>query len=114
VVRSMTGFGRSEIEKDGVLLVTEIRSVNHKYCEISLRLPKWLTHFESNVRALLQKRILRGKLSIAITWNGDGGAGSLVLAEEVADRYVRLLQALKARYTPTGLFRIGECSIRGL
>lgn len=101
MVRSMTGFGRSEIEKDGVLLVTEIRSVNHKYCEISLRLPKWLTHFESNVRALLQKRILRGKLSIAITWNGDGGAGSLVLAEEVADRYVRLLQALKARYNLT-------------
>lgn len=98
MVRSMTGFGRSEIEKDGVLLVTEIRSVNHKYCEISLRLPKWLTHFEASVRALLQRRILRGKLSVAVTWNGDGGSASLALAEDVADRYVRLLQALKARY----------------
>jgi uncharacterized protein (TIGR00255 family) len=97
----MTGFGRSEIEKDGVLLVTEIRSVNHKYCEISLRLPKWLTHFEASVRALLQKRILRGKLSVAVTWNGDGGAGSLALAEDVADRYVALLRALKARYNLT-------------
>jgi len=94
----MTGFGRSEIEKDGVLLVTEIRSVNHKYCEVSLRLPKWLTHFEANVRALLQKRILRGKLSVAVTWNGDGGASSLALAEDVADRYVALLKALKTRY----------------
>ena len=94
----MTGFGRSEIEKDGVLLVTEIRSVNHKYCEVSLRLPKWLTHFEASVRALLQKRILRGKLSVAVTWNGDGGASSLALAEDVADRYVALLKALKTRY----------------
>ncbi len=98
MVRSMTGFGRSEIEKDGILLVTEIRSVNHKYCEISLRLPKWLTHFEASVRALLQRRILRGKLSVSVTWNGDGGSGALALAEDVADRYVALLRALKARY----------------
>ena len=98
MVRSMTGFGRSEIEKDGILLVTEIRSVNHKYCEISLRLPKWLTHFEANVRALLQRRLLRGKLSVSVTWNGDGGSGALALAEDVADRYVTLLRALKARY----------------
>lgn len=98
----MTGFGRSEILRDGILLVTEIRSVNHKYCEISLRLPKWLAHFEGNVRALLQKRILRGKLSVAVTWNGDGGVGSLALAEDVADRYVELLKTLKARYNLAG------------
>jgi uncharacterized protein (TIGR00255 family) len=102
VVRSMTGFGRSEIQREGVLLITEIRSVNHRYCEISTRLPRSLGHFESNVRTLVQRRILRGKLSIAVTWNGDGGVSALGLDEAVADRYFKLLQALKDRYKLSG------------
>lgn len=102
MIRSMTGFGRSEIQRDGVILVTEIRSVNNKFCEISLRLPKWLTHFESKVRALVQKKILRGKLSVSITWNGDGNDLALCLDENVADRYFGLLKALKERYGLSG------------
>jgi len=102
VIRSMTGFGRSEIQRDGVLLVTEIRSVNNKFCEISLRLPKWLAHFEFKTRALVQQKILRGKLSVSITWNGDGNDLALCLDENVADRYFNLLKALKERYGLAG------------
>ncbi len=102
MVRSMTGFGRSEVQREGVVLVTEIRSVNHRYCDISVRLPKWLTHFEAGVRALVQRKILRGKLSIAVTWNGDGGGNVLGLDETVADRYFRLLHAVKERYNLPG------------
>jgi uncharacterized protein (TIGR00255 family) len=102
VVRSMTGFGRSEIQREGVVLVTEIRSVNNKFCEISVRLPKWLTHFESKVRTLVQQRILRGKLSVSVTWNGDGNGLALSLDEDVADRYFGLLKALKERYKLPG------------
>lgn len=102
MVRSMTGFGRSEVEQEGVLLVTEIRSVNHRFCEISVRLPKWLMHLESRVRSLVQQKILRGKVSAAITWNGDGGGGTLGLDTEVADRYFHLLGELKERYNLSG------------
>jgi uncharacterized protein (TIGR00255 family) len=102
VVRSMTGFGRSEIQREGILLVTEIRSVNNKFCDISVRLPKWLMHFESKVRALVQQKILRGKLSVSVTWNGDGEGLALGLDGEVADRYFGLLKALKERYNLPG------------
>jgi len=98
----MTGFGRSEIQREGVFLVTEIRSVNNKFCDISLRLPRWLTHFESKLRGLVQHKILRGKLSVSITWNGNGSDLALSLDECVADRYVALLRALKERYNLQG------------
>jgi len=102
VVRSMTGFGRSEIQREDILLVTEIRSVNNKFCDISVRLPKWLTHFETKVRTLVQQKISRGKLSVSVTWNGDGEGLALGLDKEVADRYFGLLKALKERYDLPG------------
>lgn len=102
MVRSMTGFGRSEIQREDILLVTEIRSVNNKFCDISVRLPKWLTHFETKVRTLVQQKISRGKLSVSVTWNGDGEGLALGLDKEVADRYFGLLKALKERYDLPG------------
>ncbi|MCX5800097.1 MAG: YicC family protein [Candidatus Eisenbacteria bacterium] len=102
MIRSMTGFGRSEIQRQGVLLVTEIRSVNNKFCDVSLRLPKWLAHFEPKVRALVQQRILRGKLAVFVTWNGDDGDLTLGLDANAADRYFGLLKALKERYNLSG------------
>jgi uncharacterized protein (TIGR00255 family) len=98
----MTGFGRSEIQREDILLVTEIRSVNNKFCDISVRLPKWLTHFETKVRTLVQQKISRGKLSVSVTWNGDGEGLALGLDKEVADRYFGLLKALKERYDLPG------------
>jgi len=102
VVRSMTGFGRSEVQDEGVFLVTEIRSVNHRFCEISVKLPKWLAHLESKVRSLVQGKIARGKVSVAVTWNGDNSEGALGLDTDVADRYVRLMGELKKRYSLPG------------
>lgn len=102
MIRSMTGFGRSEIEHEGVLLVTEIRSVNHRFCEISVKLPKWLAHLESRVRTLVQAKILRGKVSVAVSWNGENSGGVLGLDTDVADRYFRLMGELKKRYDLPG------------
>ncbi len=102
MVRSMTGFGRSEIEHEGALLVTEIRSVNHRYCEISIKLPKWLVHLEPKVRTLVQAKILRGKVSVAVAWDGENSGGALSLDTEVADRYFRLMGELKKRYDLSG------------
>ncbi|UCF78481.1 MAG: YicC family protein [Candidatus Eiseniibacteriota bacterium] len=107
MVRSMTGFGRSEVEHEGTLLVTEIRSVNHRFCEISVRLPKWLVHLEPAVRSLVQARILRGKVSVAVTWNGESGEGILELDTDVADRYFRMLKELKERYGLAGEIELG-------
>jgi uncharacterized protein (TIGR00255 family) len=103
----MTGFGRSEIEHEGVLLVTEIRSVNHRYCEISIKLPRWLVHLEPRVRTLVQTKMLRGKVGVVVTWNGENSGGALGLDTNVADRYFRLMGELKKRYNLPGEIDLG-------
>jgi len=99
MIRSMTGYGSAEIERDGQRLTAEIRSVNHRYCEVSVRAPRLVSAFEDQIRLLVQERYSRGKFNLSITWSGAGDTGEVLkLNETVADRYVGLLQQLRERY----------------
>jgi len=99
MIRSMTGYGSAELERDGQRLSAEIRSVNHRYCEVSLRAPKLVSAFEDQVRMLIQERYSRGKISLSVTWSGAGEEGEVLkLNEMVADRYVAVLEQLRVRY----------------
>ncbi len=99
MIRSMTGYGSAELERDGIHLTAEIRSVNHRFCEVSLRAPKAVSLFEDRVRQLISDRFSRGKFNLTITWSGAGEAGEeLRINEVVADRYVALLEKLRQRY----------------
>uniref|UniRef100_A0A832MMT7 YicC family protein n=1 Tax=Eiseniibacteriota bacterium TaxID=2212470 RepID=A0A832MMT7_UNCEI len=103
MIRSMTGYGSAELEKDGQRLVAEIRSVNHRYCEVSIRAPRLVALFEDQIRQLIQERFSRGKFNLSITWAGVGEQGEVLkLNEAVADRYVALLAELKSRYGLAG------------
>jgi uncharacterized protein (TIGR00255 family) len=103
MIRSMTGFGSAEIERDGQRLAAEIRSVNHRFCEVSIRAPKVVSAFEDQIRQLIQDRFSRGKLNLSITWSGAGDSGEVLrLNEPVTDRYVALLEQLRKRYSLDG------------
>jgi uncharacterized protein (TIGR00255 family) len=64
----MTGFGRSEVSNEDRKITVEMKSVNHRYCDISIKLPKKLGFFEVSIRNLLKKYIGRGKVDIYITY----------------------------------------------
>ncbi|OGF10581.1 MAG: YicC family protein [Candidatus Eisenbacteria bacterium RBG_16_71_46] len=99
MIRSMTGYGSAELEHDGQRLIAEIRSVNHRYCEVSIRAPRLVSLFEDDIRRLIQERFSRGKFNLSITWSGVGESGEMLkLNEPVADRYVALLRQLAQRY----------------
>jgi len=99
LIRSMTGYGSADLERDGQRLSAEIRSVNHRYCEVSLRAPKIVGLFEDQIRQLVQDRYSRGKFNLTITWTGAGDSGEVLkLNETVADRYVSLFRQLESRY----------------
>jgi len=103
MIRSMTGYGSAEIERDGQRLTAEIRSVNHRFCEVSIRAPKVVAAFGDQVRQLIQDRFSRGKLNLSITWSGAGDSGEVLrLNEPVTDRYVALLEQLRKRYSLEG------------
>ena len=62
MIKSMTGFGRSEIVTDTYKIVVEMKSVNHRYCDMTIKMPKKLSFFESNIRTLLKEYMQRGKV----------------------------------------------------
>ncbi|HET9251195.1 MAG TPA: YicC/YloC family endoribonuclease [Candidatus Eisenbacteria bacterium] len=107
MIRSMTGYGRGEVLVDGLRLAAEVRSVNHRFCELSARLPRALASYEAEARKIVMERTNRGKITLAVTWGENGEevhdpTGTLSLDERAADRYMELLQALKKKYSLSG------------
>ena len=107
MVRSMTGYGRGEATVSGLRLTAEVRSVNHRFCEIGTRLPRSLSAFEGEVRQVLQGRLTRGKISLVVSWGTDGEearepSAVLRLDERNAERYLEILGSLKQKFRLPG------------
>ena len=66
MVESMTGFGRGDAHADGVSVEVEIRSVNNRFCDVSVRLPRHLSEFEYEVQQVVKKKVGRGKINVHI------------------------------------------------
>jgi len=102
MVRSMTGYGRGEALTDGLRLAAEVRSVNHRFCEVSTRLPRAFSAFEGEARKIVQDHVSRGKLTLVVAWEGEGESAepgaSLALDERAAERYVELLRRAQSKY----------------
>ncbi len=68
MLRSMTGFGRGEASDDRYKISVEMKSVNHRYMELGIKMPKKFNVFEANIRSLLKKDIQRGKVDLFISY----------------------------------------------
>jgi len=68
MLKSMTGFGRYEAISEERKIVVEMKSVNHRYSDISVKLPKKLSSFDSAIRNLLKDYISRGKVDVHVTY----------------------------------------------
>ena len=68
MIKSMTGFGRCEIQKGSRKFTVELKSVNHRYLDVNIRMPKKLNFFETAIRTLLKSYVNRGKVDIFITY----------------------------------------------
>lgn len=99
MIRSMTGFGRAEVERNGRVLVAEVRSVNHRFLELSSRLPRGLQAHEDKLRAHLQEMLSRGKINLTVTWKGASEEGGVLSVNfDLAQRYVDILQELRNKF----------------
>lgn len=68
MLKSMTGFGRNEIAQLDRKITVEMKAVNHRYCEISIKMPKKLSFFEAGIRNVLKQYIGRGKVDVFINY----------------------------------------------
>lgn len=92
MINSMTGFGRCEDVNEFRKIVVEIKSVNHRYCELSIKLPKKLNSFETAIRTLLKSYIQRGKVDVFIYYENLTSSGkSIIYNKELAKEYVNIM-----------------------
>ncbi len=68
MIKSMTGFGRSEYSTESRKIIVEIKAVNHRYCDVTIKMPKKISFFEAAIRNLLKQYIQRGKVDVFITY----------------------------------------------
>jgi uncharacterized protein (TIGR00255 family) len=73
VIRSMTGFGRAEVNADTFALSVEVRSVNHRHLEVALRFPRVLSALEPEARRVVQSRLERGRIDVAVQFGPAPG-----------------------------------------
>ncbi len=101
MIKSMTGFGRGKYENEGREYTVEIKSVNHKYSDISVKLPRQISYLEENVRKEISKNISRGKIDVFITMQDYSEKGkSIKINTEIAKVYISELKQLA---TETGI-----------
>lgn len=88
MIRSMTGFGRGEYTDDVRSITVEIRSVNHRYCDIYIRIPRKYSFAEEKIKSIVKNKLSRGKIEITVTVDNFG----------ISDTDIRLDMDLASRY----------------
>ena len=108
MIKSMTGFGRSEIVKGNRKISVEIKSVNHRYLEAGIKMPKKLNVFESRMRDLLKKYATRGKIDIFINYEDDSeNQVNLKFNQNIADEYMAIFNNMSEKYNLKNDMTIG-------
>ena len=95
MIKSMTGFGRSEIVTEQCKITVEIKAVNHRYCDLNVKIPKKLNSLENTVRNAIKKAVHRGKLDVYISYEDlSEHAACVQLNKELGREYYRALREL--------------------
>ena len=96
MIKSMTGFGRGEANDEKRNVVCEIRAVNHRYCDISVRMPRRYSFVEEKIKQAVKEKIARGKLDVSVSVENTG-AGDLTIQvnPDLACQYMENLALLR-------------------
>jgi uncharacterized protein (TIGR00255 family) len=99
MIRSMTGFGRSTIDLLGTAFDVEVRSVNHRYLDLRVRLPRVLAGLEPNVRERVQGRFARGKVEVSVQAPPGAAAATRIEVDyEAAGQYLAAAREIERRF----------------
>lgn len=94
MVCSMTGFGRGEYLDDEKKIIIEIKSVNHRYCDINVKLPRTISRFEPEIRKRLKLYAERGKIDVFITYQNLKTSETVKYNKEIAGEYMNYLKQI--------------------
>ena len=95
MIKSMTGFGRSTYENEGREYIIEIKSVNNRFTDINIKMPRNLNYLEGKIRKQILSNISRGKVEVSIQLNNNSDLGKKInLNTDIAKKYVEELKKL--------------------
>jgi uncharacterized protein (TIGR00255 family) len=98
MLKSMTGFGRAEGDTTLGKVFVESRSVNHRYCDINLKLPKHLSLFENRMKEMIRSQVARGRVDVSLRLDNSGEEKvQLSVDLGLAKEYYRVLHELKEK-----------------
>ena len=99
MIKSMTGFGRAEYQDENKKITVEIKSVNHRYLDFNIKMPKKFSFYEASIRALLKEYMSRGKVDVFISYE-DLTKSRTVLQfnEQVAAEYMQYFEKMSQEY----------------
>src|ERR1700704_4016277 len=107
-MRSMTGYGRGEVDHNGAKFSVELNSVNRKQSDIVVNLPRDLAELEPRIRQSINEKISRGRTNVLIALhNGENGARTLALDTALARSYHEAMRALQKELSAPGEITIG-------
>lgn len=99
MVKSMTGYGRGEAAGEGRQVIVEVKSVNHRFLEVSVRMPKQLLALEERIRKAIQQQISRGRVDVFISLKETGEKKRLVKVDkELGQAYYNALRELASTW----------------
>lgn len=106
---SMTGYGQSAVQFGGYKVQIEVKSVNHRYCEIVMRIPREWGQMEDSLKRLIQDAIKRGRIDVFMNKEQDTGqVPSLKLNHANVQSYLQAGQELTERYGMNGTLDINQ------
>ncbi len=95
MIKSMTGFGRGEVSSESCKVTVEMKSVNHRYLDVNMKMPKKLNFFEASIRNLLKEYIQRGKVDLFISFEDlSENSVNITYHKEVAAEYMNFLSQM--------------------
>ncbi len=95
MIKSMTGYGKAELNVESREYQVEIKSVNHRYLDISVKMPRTLGSLEETVKKQISEKIKRGKIDVFISFENNSKEGKKVhINQELADVYIKQLKQL--------------------
>lgn len=111
MIKSMTGFGRCEILEGQRKITVEMKSVNHRYLDVAVKMPKKLNIFEAAIRSELKKYIQRGKVDLFITYEDYAESNVCVkYNREVAAKYMEYLKQMSEEFSLENDVRVSTLS----
>ena len=111
MIKSMTGFGRCEVTEGNRKYTVEMKSVNHRYLDVNIKMPKSLNFFESTIRSLLKEYMERGKVDLYITFEDFSEDNyALKYNEELAGQYLTHLKHMAETFGLENDIRVSSLS----